>query len=149
MIKRIKNIVNRYNNSIQIKLMVAFLLTTLLIMFMNVLMYVNTNRMLESLDEVYTENINLNEISDTLDNINISLTDYLNTRSSSSMENYYKYVQDYTHLTESLHGDISSNELLLMERDIKKMSESYVELTNYALDYIKKIVLCIFKSGFG
>ena len=54
MIKRIKNIVNRYNNSIQIKLMVAFLLTTLLIMFMNVLMYVNTNRMLESLDEVYT-----------------------------------------------------------------------------------------------
>ena len=86
MIKRIKNIVNRYNNSIQIKLMVAFLLTTLLIMFMNVLMYVNTNRMLESLDEVYTENINLNEISDTLDNINISLTDYLNTRSSSSME---------------------------------------------------------------
>ena len=134
MIKRIKNIVNRYNNSIQIKLMVAFLLTTLLIMFMNVLMYVNTNRMLESLDEVYTENINLNEISDTLDNINISLTDYLNTRSSSSMENYYKYVQDYTHLTESLHGDISSNELLLMERDIKKMSESYVELTNYALD---------------
>ena len=114
MIKRIKNIVNRYNNSIQIKLMVAFLLTTLLIMFMNVLMYVNTNRMLESLDEVYTENINLNEISDTLDNINISLTDYLNTRSSSSMENYYKYVQDYTHLTESLHGDISSNELLLM-----------------------------------
>ena len=90
MIKRIKNIVNRYNNSIQIKLMVAFLLTTLLIMFMNVLMYVNTNRMLESLDEVYTENINLNEISDTLDNINISLTEYLNTRSSSSMENYYK-----------------------------------------------------------
>ena len=126
MIKRLKNIVNRYNNSIQINLMVAFLLTTLLIMFMNVLMYVNTNRMLESLDEVYTENINLNEISDTLDNINISLTDYLNTRSSSSMENYYKYVQDYTHLTESLHGDISSNELLLMERDIKKMSECYV-----------------------
>lgn len=127
-------IYNRYRNSIQTKLMMAFLLTTLLIMFMNIFMYINTNRMLESLDEVYTENINLNKISDTLDSIDSSLTDYLNTRSSSSMEDYYRYVQDYTNLTGALYGDISSNRLLLMERDIKNMSENYVELTNYALD---------------
>lgn len=132
--KLYRKIVNRYNNSIQAKLMLAFLLTTFLIMFMNILMYVNTNRMLESLDEVYTENINLNEISDTLDSIENALTDYLNTRSSASMEDYYRHVQDYTNLTSALYGDISSNKLLLMERDIRNMSENYVELTNYALD---------------
>lgn len=132
--KLYRKIVNRYNNSIQAKLMLAFLLTTFLIMFMNILMYVNTNRMLESLDEVYTENINLNKISDTLDSIENALTDYLNTRSSASMEDYYRHVQDYTNLTSALYGDISSNKLLLMERDIRNMSENYVELTNYALD---------------
>ena len=132
--KLFRKIVNRYNNSIQTKLMMAFLLTTVLIMFMNILMYVNTNRMLESLDEVYTENITLNKISDTLDSIQEALTDYLNTRSSASMEDYYRYIQDYANLTNGLYGDISSNSLLLMERDIKNMSENYIELTNYALD---------------
>ena len=132
--KLFRKIVNRYNNSIQTKLMMAFLLTTVLIMFMNILMYVNTNRMLESLDEVYAENITLNKISDTLDSIQDALTDYLNTRSSASMEDYYRYVQDYANLTNGLYGDISSNSLLLMERDIKNMSENYIELTNYALD---------------
>ena len=132
--KILKIIFDYYNNSIQTKLLSAFILTTVPIMLMNMFMYINTNRMLESLDEVYAENINLNEIADTLDKIDESLTGYMNTRSSTSMEDYYRYVQDYSNLTEALYGDISSNKLLLMERDIKNMSQNYVELTNYALD---------------
>ena len=132
--KLFRKIINRYNNSIQTKLTSAFLLTTILIIIMNIFMYVNTNRMLASLDEVYAENINLNEIADTLDNIEESLTGYLNTRSSAYMEDYYRYVQDYSNLTSALYGGISSNKLLLMERDIRNMSENYVELTNYAVD---------------
>lgn len=127
-------IITRYKNSIQSKLMLAFLLTTVLILFMNVFMYINTNRMLDSLDEVYAENISLNEISDTLDNIEQSLTGYLSTRSSTSMEDYYRYAQDYSNLIGKLYSGISSNQLLLMERDIKNMSENYVDLSNYAVD---------------
>ena len=130
----LRKIVNRYNNSIQTKLMLAFLLTTVLILFMNIFMYINTNKMLASLDEVYAENISLNEITDTLDKINESLTGYLNTRSSAYMEDYYRYVQDYSNLVDNLYGGISSNKLLLTERDIKNMSDNYVQLTNYALD---------------
>ncbi len=133
--KKLTNkIYTRAKNSIQTKLMLSFLLTTVLILFMNIFMYVNTNRMLESLDKVYAENINLNEVADMLDNIDQSLTVYLSTRSSASMEDYYRYVQDYSNLTEDLYGGISSNKLLLMERDIKNMSEKYVALTNYAVD---------------
>lgn len=132
--KLINKIASRYNNSIQIKLMVAFLLTTVIIIFMNIFMYINTNRMLESLDEVYAENINLNEISDVLDSIDESLTSYLSTRSSTAMEEYYRNVQEYSNKIERLYGGISSNKLLLMERDIKNMSENYITLTNYALD---------------
>ena len=132
--KLINKIASRYNNSIQTKLMVAFLLTTVLIIFMNIFMYINTNRMLESLDEVYAENINLNEISDVLDSIDESLTSYLSTRSSTAMEEYYRNVQEYSNKIERLYGGISSNKLLLMEKDIKNMSENYITLTNYALD---------------
>ena len=127
-------ITEKFNRSIQTKLMGAFLLATVLIMIMNIFMYINTNRMLASLDQVYAENINLNEISDMLDNIDTSLTGYLSTRSSAYMEDYYRYVQDYTNLIEGLYDGITQNKLLLMERDIKNMSENYIELTNYALD---------------
>lgn len=101
---------------------------------MNVSMFVNTNRMLESLDEVYAENIRLNETQDMLDNINQSLTSYLSTRSSTAMEDYYRYVQDYTNLTDSLYSGISSNKNLLEQRDIRNMSESYIRQTNLAVD---------------
>jgi len=133
--KRIfSRIVRHYNNSIQTKLMVSFLLTTVLIMVMNISMYINTNRMLASLDEVYAENIRLNEIVDTLDKIEESLTVYLSTRSSSAMEDYYRNVQDYSNLIDNLYGGISANRLRLMERDVRNMSENYIKLSNLALD---------------
>jgi len=127
-------IITKYRNSIQMKLMLAFLLTTVLILFMNIFMYINTNRMLANLDEVYAENINLNEISDTLDNIHMSLTGYLSTRSSTAMEDYYRYVQDYSNITDHLSDVITSNKLILTERDIKNMSDNYISVSNLALD---------------
>lgn len=123
-----------YSRSIQVKLLLAFLVTTVLLLCMNIFMYGNTNRMLSSIDKVYAENISLNEISETLEKVQISMTAYLNTRSSDAMEDYYRYYQDYSNMIYELSDDISENELLLTERDIRNMSESYLALTNLAID---------------
>ena len=134
MSKFINKVKTLAKNSIQAKLMTAFLITTLLILFVNVLMYVNTNRMLKSLDSVYVANIKLNEISDTLDSVHESMTEYLSTRSSDSMENYYRHAQDYNNLVLELNELITGNTLLLTERDIKNISDNYITLTNLAID---------------
>lgn len=134
MIKLIAKIKTLAKNSIQAKLMTAFLTTTFLILFVNVLMYSNTNRMLKSLDSVYVANIKLNAISDMLDNVHDAMIEYLSTRSSDSMESYYRYVQDYNNMVLELNDSVTGNTLLLTERDIKNMSESYISLTNLAID---------------
>lgn len=114
--------------------MTAFLFTTALILCMNIFMYSNTNSMLKSLDQVYAENITLNDLNDTLNMIHESMTSYLNTRSSDSMEDYYRYVSDYNNLLESLNRKIVGNEMLLSERDIYNISVNYLELTGLAID---------------
>ena len=123
-----------YSRSIQVKLLLAFLFTTALLLCMNIVMYGNTNKMLISIDKIYAYNISLNDISETLEKVQLSMTAYLNTRASDAMEDYYRYYQDYSDMISDFNGDISENELLLSERDIKNMSENYLALTNLAID---------------
>lgn len=131
MFKRLRDV---YSKSIQTKLLLAFVFSTALLFGMNTIMYINTNRMLSSLDEVYDENIALNEMSETLDQVQLSMTEYLNTRTTDSMENYYRYYQEYSDMVNELSDTVKDNTLLLTERDIRHVSESYLSLTNLAID---------------
>lgn len=130
-LKRVRDL---YSKSIQTKLILAFLLSTMLLFVMTVFTFINTNRMLESLDSVYAENIALNNMSETLDRVQEAMTEYLNTRTSDSMENYYRNYQEYSDLIHELSDDIVDNNLLLTERDIRHLSESYLAYTNLAID---------------
>lgn len=129
-----KKLMGMYSKSIQIKLLFAFLFTTIILFCMNIFMYANTNRMLKSLDQVYAENIALNDVAETLDNIQFSMTQFLTTRTTEAMENYYRYNQEYANMIYELSGNITDNELLLTERSIKNISENYLKLTNLAID---------------
>ena len=81
-------------------------------MLINMFMYVNINHMMERLDSVYRSNIGLNELADTLSKVQTSMTDYLNTRTSDAMEDYYRYEQDYTGLVSELNEEIYGNDLM-------------------------------------
>ena len=52
------------NLSIQTRLTILFLLTTALIFVVNVYVYVNINQMIGRIEEVYSSNVSLNELSD-------------------------------------------------------------------------------------
>ena len=71
--------------SIRLKMLLVFIITTLIILLSNLFMYVNVNHMVDRLDEVYLSNISLNELADTLTEVQSSMTDYLNTRTSDAM----------------------------------------------------------------
>lgn len=123
--------------TIQSKLIMVFIITSLIILTVNVFMYFNINVMVKQLEQVYLGNFRLNELADTLQNTYTSLTDYLNTKTSDSMENYYRYEQDFTNLisnTFTKKENIKDNHMKIMERNIKKMSESYLKVTNQAID---------------
>lgn len=120
--------------TIRAKMLCVFILTTLIILIVNLFMYVNVNHMINRLDEIYLSNISLNELSDMLEGVQTSMTDYLNTRTSDALEDYYRSEQDYSKLTGELNGHIYGNDLKLMEKNIKSMSEEYLALTNQTIE---------------
>lgn len=120
--------------SIQVKFTIAVTATTLMILAVNLFMFYNINFMITKLDQIYVSNVNLNALSDTLDQVQSNMTDYLNTKSSDSMEEYYRKEQEFQELVEALHGETTGDGLLLMEKNIKNMSGNYLELTDAAIE---------------
>ncbi len=129
---RIKNKIQSI--TIQGKLITVFIATSLIILTVNMFMYFNVNTMVNQLEQVYFGNIRLNELVDTLEDLHTSLTDYLNTKTSDSINDYYTYEQDYTNLISNTNSDITNNSMKIMERNIRTMSEEYLKITNQAIE---------------
>lgn len=115
--------------SIRTKLICVFVLTILVMLLVNVFMYLNINKITLQLDEIYSDNVRLNAIADALDGLQSSMTSYLNTKTTDAMEEYYKNEQNYADLIAGLQTKATGDELLLMERNIHYMSETYLTLT--------------------
>lgn len=126
---------NKFANlPLQTKLIAVYCLTALLILVVNLFMYRNINSMMHRLDQIYVSNINLNELSASLDSVQNDMTNYLNTKTTDAMDGYYKSCQDYTAQMERLSDVITSNESQRMERNIKAMSVRYLEFTDLAIE---------------
>lgn len=120
--------------SIRIRLVLIFVLTTGVVFFANMFMYYNINKSISNIDEVYVSNIGLNDLMDSLTKLHEYVYEYLNTKSSESLENYYRSEQDYRNMVQDLKGDITDNNMILMQKNIKNMSETYLKLVDMTVD---------------
>jgi len=122
------------NLSIRKKLTLAYIMTAVLILLVNIFVYVNVNRVIDRLDRVYVSNINLNELSNSIDVLQREMSNFLETKTTDAMDAYYKAYQDYEAQTEGLSLDITASAPQRMERNIRKMSESYLNATDAAIE---------------
>ncbi len=120
--------------SIRIRLVLAFVLTTGVVFFANMFMYYNINKSIGNIDQVYVSNIGLNDLMDSLDKLHGYVYEYLNTKSTESLENYYMSEQNYKNLIYDLKEDITDNNVILMQKNIKNMSQSYLNLIDLTVD---------------
>lgn len=120
--------------SIRKKLLLVFVATTLFTLAINVILYININRITKMLDEIYASNIKLNDMEDSLTKLQDSVTMYLNTKSTDAMEDYYKKEQEYAQKVAELNVKVNSNPQKRMERNIANMSLNYLELTSKTVE---------------
>ena len=92
------------------------------------------NSMSGEMDMVYQGNLHLNELSIALENVQDSMTDYLNAKTSDSLEDYYRSEQDYREMVQELNGDVTGVSFSRMERNIRYMSENYLELVGQTVE---------------
>jgi two-component system, sensor histidine kinase YesM len=120
--------VKKKKGSIRRRLVLVFAFSTGVVFFANMFMYYNINQSISRIDEVYVSNVGLNEILDSLTDIQDYVFEYLNTKSSDSLENYYRSEQKYRNLTESLNDGTMDNDMLIMQKNIKNMSQTYLSV---------------------
>lgn len=123
-----------YRMNISGKLMAAFTITLLLAFGVTMVMNASINQKLSEVEQVYTSNNQLNDISAVLGGIQSSMQEYLDTKSSDSLLSYYDSEQKFRGLTESLSGEITDEASDIMEKNIKGLSDRYLDLTNDAIE---------------
>lgn len=122
------------NTSIQTKMIMSVLAANLLIFIVNVVLLKGIDNMSDRMDEVYQENLFLNELTEDLDGLQNSMTEYLNVKTSDALEEFYKAEQQYRNDCDELQETIADEMSVRMERNIKKMSENYLEAANLTIE---------------
>lgn len=122
-----------HTKSIQSKIKWAQALTMAILLLMNLFLYRQINRTVQRIDAVFSSNVTVNELSDTLGEIQEYVYEYLSTKSSAALESYYRCEQAYREMTELLNDRNVDSEVKMLEKNIRNMSESYLALTNETL----------------
>ncbi len=119
---------NRFSNvSLQRKITLICLMSNLMVMIVNIVLMIGISNMSERIDSAYRSNIQLNELALALDGVQEGMTNYLNTKTSDALEDYYRSVQDYSELYQQLNTSVTGNRFQRMERNIYYLSENYVD----------------------
>lgn len=122
-------------NSIGFRLIAIFISVMCVILLTNIYIYINVNRIISDINKVYEKNFTLNVISEQLQCIQKSMTEYLENKNTDSMENYYRYVQEYDESLNKLNDKTVDDRYLLMEKNILNMSDEYISLTDQCIEY--------------
>lgn len=130
----IKKLYRLLNLSLQGKISSIYILTNLLVCLVNLLLILGINRMSNEMELVYQDNMHLNELSASLNAVQDSMTEYLNVKTSESLEEYYRNEQIYLSLAEELTDEVTGISFDRMKRNIRHMSDTYLEIADQTIE---------------
>ena len=119
---------------VQAKISMIYIFANLLVFLINIILLMGINSMSGEMEMVYQGNLHLNELSTALENVQDSMTDYLNAKTSDSLEEYYRSEQDYREMVQELNEGVTGVSFSRMERNIRYMSENYLELVGQTVE---------------
>lgn len=127
--KLIEAIREKWNNaSVRLKMMTAFFIPIVLIIVMNVYMYIGINTMINKVDEIYVSNVSLNELSEELTLLQNSTREFLESKSTSALNDYYKAEQAYRNRLDSIREQGLGTEMTAMRDNIYNQSQYYLKV---------------------
>lgn len=118
----------------QVRLIGIFLLTSMLSLAVSLFVNQNINRSLATINSIYTSNDSLNKMSATLASLQASIQEYLESKSTDSLNEYYYYEQEYRNLMSWLNTETLDNSSGSMEKNIYNISESYLDVADQAIE---------------
>ena len=120
--------------SLQGKISSIYILANIFVLLANLVLLFGINSMSQELEKVYQENLTLNELSEGLTSVQENMTEYLNVKTTEALENYYRSEQDFYAQVQNLSSDISSVTFKRMERNIRNMSQQYIDAVGQTIE---------------
>ena len=126
---------NRFwNLPLRTKVTSIYILANFLILIVNLFLIIGINNMSREIEMVYQDNRQLNEMSEALNRVQDNMTAYLNSKTSDSLEEYYRSDQIFDSMVQELNGDITDRTFDRMERNIKSMAASYLDTVRQTIE---------------
>ena len=120
----------RWNNlSLVSKIIIEVGMIAILLFFMNMLFYARINNSMQRMDNVYASNTELTELSQIFEKVQDNMYNYLKVKSSQALLDYYQNEAKYRDQLEKLNEANIDDSVKLLERNIRKMSETYLDCT--------------------
>ena len=89
--------------SIQSRLSAVMVLAIVFVVCINFFIFEQIHTGVNRIDAVFSSNTAINDLSETLTRLESTVHEYLNTKGSKALENYYRYEQEYRQLLDELN----------------------------------------------
>ena len=111
------------------KIIIEVGMIAILLFSMNMLFYARINNSMQRMDNVYASNTELTELSQIFEKVQDNMYSYLKVKSSQALLDYYQNEAKYRDQLEKLNEENIDDSVKLLERNIRKMSETYLDCT--------------------
>ncbi|MCR5715285.1 MAG: histidine kinase [Lachnospiraceae bacterium] len=115
------------------KLIVVMIITAVALLFCNITLYTQINSMIRRINAVYSSNVNLSELSDSLEDVQTSMYRYLEIRDYSALMQYYLAAEEYRDLYEQLSSSVTNSPTQILEKNIRSMSNVFLQHADAAI----------------
>lgn len=125
---------NRFlNKSLRTKLILPVIITMAVSLGINLLLFDRINTTVENMDQVYATNIRLNELERLLTRMESCVYQYLNIQSQDALEAFVRDRAAFEGMISEIDDTITDHPARRMERNIRSLSVSWLELADSAV----------------
>ena len=111
------------------KIVIEVGMIAVLLFAMNMVFYIRINNSMQKMDNVYASNADLTELSQVFEKVQDNMYEYLKVKSSQVLLDYYQNESKYRSQLEKFNEENINDPAKLLERNIRRMSETYLDYT--------------------
>lgn len=120
--------------SIRNKLLVIFMIPTIMLLGINAYINAEINTMIDDISGIYASNTMLNELQISLTQVHRYLETFLDTRDTEAIEGYLRNQQEFSNRLEQLNGRLLDDDSMITQKNIRSISEEYIRTADRAVE---------------
>lgn len=119
--------------SISTKMIVLLIFTSVMTLVINVMMFLNINQVLVQIEQVYATNVQLNEMTEELDKVHSEMLEYLKTRDSNVLQEYYISQQNLSEQLVKVQEETLNRQTSVLKNNIYYLGKNYLKVSEEAV----------------